>query len=107
MLLRLEKIKNKIPLQNYAWCQSYKNRIFDLLQNRLQWQGKNGQISDSRYYLMSHSLGGDGVFTCELVKKYQILINKPKKSSRYNFNTVFVDYFLNKYNEYANQRNTD
>jgi len=108
LLLRLKKIKNKIRLQNYAWCRSYKNQIFDLLQKRLQWQGKNGKIVGSdRHYLEGHSLGGDGVFTCELVKKYQILISKLKKSSRYNFNTVIVGYLLNKYNEHANQRNTD
>jgi hypothetical protein len=108
LLLRLKKIKNKIRLQNYAWCRSDKNRIFDLLHRRLPWQGKNVKIFDSnRYLLTEFNLGGDGVFTCELVKKYQILISKLKKSSRYNFNTLIVDYLLNKYNEYANQRNTD
>ena len=108
LLLRLKKIKNKIRLQNYAWYRSSKNHIFDLLQNQLQWQGKNGQIVEyARYQMNGHDLGGDGVFIYKLVKKYQILISKLKKSSRYNFNTVIVEYLLNKYNEHANQRNTD
>ena len=107
LLLRLKEIRNKIRLQNYAWYQSYINHIFDLSQNMLQWQGNNEQIFNSnRYNLTACELGGDGGFTVELVKKYQILIKKTKKSSRYNFNTAFVDYLLNKYNEYANQRNT-
>ena len=108
LLLRLKKIKNKIRLQNYVWYRSYKNHIFDLLQNKLQWQGKNGQIVEyARCQLGDCTLGGDGVFIYKLVKKYQILISKLKKSSRYNFNALIVDYLLNKYNEYANQRNTD
>ena len=109
LLLRFKEIRNKnSQTQNYAWFRSYKNYIFDLAVNGLCWQGKNGQIVDSkRYYLTKYKLGGDGVFTCELVKKYQILISKLKKSSRYNFNTVIVEYLLNKYNEHANQRNTD
>jgi hypothetical protein len=77
--------------------------------NGLCWQGKNIQIfsSDSKYNLSTYSLGGDGVFTCELVKKYQILINKTKKSNRYNFDNTLIDYFLNKYEQHENQRNTD
>jgi len=108
LLLRLEKIRNKIRLQNYAWCRSPNNIIFDLLQNKLQWQGKNGQIVDYvEDKIGNYPLGGDGVFIYKLVKKYQILISKLKKSSRYNFNTVIVNYLVNKYNEYANQRNTE
>jgi len=108
LLLRLKKIKNKIRLQNYSWSRSYKNHIFDLLKNQLQWRGQNGQtVEYSRYQLEDYFLGGNGVFIYKLVKKYQILMSKLKKSSRYNFNTVLVDYLLNKYNEYANQRNTN
>jgi hypothetical protein len=108
LLLRFKEIKNKnSQTQNYAWYRMHKD-IFDLLVNGLCWQGKNGQIvvSDRYYSLCSLTLGGDGVFTCKLLKKYQILINKPKKSSRYNFRVMLVDYFLNKY-KHANQRNTD
>ena len=106
LLFRLKEIRNKIRLQEYAWYRSYKHHIFDFFPP-LQWQGKNGQIVDYNRSNLAYQIGGDGVFTCELVKKYQILMSKLKKSSRYNFNTDFVDYFLNKYNEYANQRNTD
>jgi len=101
LLLRLTKIKNKIRLQNYAWCRSDKNQIFDLVFNGLYWQGKN------RQFLIEYTLGGDGVFTCELVKKYQILISKLKKSSRYSFNSLLINYLLDKYQQHAHQRNTD
>ena len=109
LLLRFKEIKNKNrQTQNYAWYHLNKNHIFDLLQHKLQWQGKNGQIVDSnRDILKDYQIGGDGVFTCELVKKYQILINKPKKSNRYNFKNTLVDYFVNKYEQHENQRNTD
>jgi len=109
LLLRFKEISNKNrQTQNYAWFRSYKNWIFDLLANGLSWQGKNGQIVGSdRYYLEVYSLGGDGVFTCELVKKYQILINKPTKSNRYTFDDRLIDYFLNKYEQHENQRNID
>jgi hypothetical protein len=109
LLLRFKQIKNKNrSTQQYAWYRSSKNHIFDLLQNQLQWQGKNGQIVEyARYQINGYRLGGDGVFVYKLVKKYQILISKLKKFNRYNFNTMIVDYLLNKYNEYANQRNTD
>ena len=109
LLLRFKGIRNKNrQTQNYAWYRLDKNYIFDLAVNGLCWQGKNGQIVDSkRYYLTKYKLGGDGVFTCELVKKYQILINKLTKSNKYNFDTILVDYFLNKYEQHENQRNTD
>jgi len=108
LLLRLTEIRNKNrSTQKYAWYRLYKNYIFDLITNGLCWQGKNGQIVGSdRHNLVEYALGGDGVFTCELVKKYQILINKPTKSNRYNFDNRLIRYFLNKY-KHENQRNTD
>jgi hypothetical protein len=108
LLLRFEEIKNKNrQTQNYAWYRFYKNRIFDLIVNSLCWQGKNEQIVNYNRHLNRYNLGGDGIFTCGLVKKYQILLNKPKKSYRYNFDNKLIDYFLNKYAQHANQRNTD
>ena len=109
LLLRFKEIKNKNrSTQKYAWYRDNKNRIFDLAFNGLYWQGKNGQIVDSDVdLLMCYDLGGDGVFTCELVKKYQILMRKPKKSYRYNFENRLIDYFINKYEQHENQRNTD
>jgi len=107
LLLRLQEIKNKNKLlQNYAWYHVRENILFNLMQNGMCWQGKNGQmLKATRCVLASYQIGGDGVFTCELVKKYQILINKTKKPYRNNFNEIIVDYLLNKYIEHANQRN--
>ena len=109
LLSRFQEIKNKNrSTQKYAWYRANKNRIFDIAFNGLHWKGKNGQIVDSnRDLLMCYNLGGDGVFTCELVKKYQILMRKPKKSYRYNFENRLIDYFINKYEQHENQRNTD
>ena len=110
LLSRFKEIRNKNRhTQNYAWYRSNKNYIFDLAGNSLCWQGKNGQMVDSYNYNFKgcDDLGGDVIITCELVKKYQILINKLTKSNKYNFDTILVDYFLNKYEQHENQRNTD
>lgn len=107
LLSRLQEIKKKNRiLQNYAWYRGDENIIFDLMTNGLCWQGKNGQmIKPNRYGLANYKIGGDGVFKCELVKKYQILINKTKKPYRHTFDNIILDYLLNKYIGYANQRN--
>lgn len=110
LLLRLHKIKNKNRLtHNYGWYRVYKNKIFNILHNGLCWQGKNGQIinSDGTEYIESYKLGVDGVFTCELKKKYQILMNKLKKANRYIYDITLLNYFLNKYQQHANQRNNN
>jgi len=107
LLLRLEKIKHKNRLtQNYAWYRINGNFLFDLIRNGLCWKGKNAQMfnTDSKNLALL-KIGGDGVFTCELEKKYQILINKTKKPYRHTFDEIIVDYLLNKYIEHANQRN--
>jgi hypothetical protein len=108
LLSRLNEIKNKNrPTQKYAWYRAHKNSMFDLIRNGLCWQGKNAQIFDSkRIQLEFHKIGGDGVYTCELVKKYQILTNKIKKSSRYYFDYILIDYFIDKYQQHAHQRNS-
>ena len=111
LLLRLNEIaKKNRPRQNYAWYRSDKNEIFDLLSdNRTYWQGKDNKISMSNHpvILQVNKIGGDGVFRCELVKKYQMLINKTKKANRYHFYVMLVDYFITKYRQHANQRNSN
>ena len=109
LLSRFKEIRNKNrQTQNYAWYRMDKNCIFDLIMNGLSWQGKNGQIVDSnRYNFKEYNLGGDGIITVELVKKYQVLIKKAEKFNRYIFNNTLVDYFVNKYEQHENQRNTD
>ena len=105
-----EIAKKNRPRQNYAWYRSDKNEIFDLLaDNRTYWQGKDNKISMSNHpvVLQVNKIGGDGVFRCELVKKYQMLINKTKKANRYHFYVMLVDYFITKYRQHANQRNSN
>ncbi len=107
LLLRLAEIRNKNRLtQNYSWYCLNENFLFDIVRNGLCWHEKNGQIfNPKKYNLASYQIGGDGVFTSELVKKYQVLINKTKKPYRFNFDSFTIDYLLNKYMEYENQRN--
>ena len=109
LLFRLNKIKKKNrSLQNYAWYCVNENFLFDLKRNGLCWKGKNGQMfkTDSKNLALL-KIGGDGFFTCELEKKYQILINKIRKPYRHNFDYNLVDYLLNKYIEYAHQRDSN
>jgi hypothetical protein len=110
LLTRLDKImiKNRLN-KNYSWLCRQKSFIFDLVLNGLQWQGKNGQIFNSTKNTLLHDnkIGGDGNFTCELIKKYGIFIPILSKPYRYNFNKFFLDHFYDKYQQHANQRDTN
>jgi hypothetical protein len=110
LLTRLNKImiKNKFN-KNYNWSQSNQNFIFNLTINGVEWKGKNGKNFNNlkNNIFHKHKIGGDGHFTCILVKKYGIFMSILSKSYRYNFNKIFLDHFYNKYRQYANQRNTD
>lgn len=102
------KIRNKNRLsKNYAWYRANKNFIFDFSRDGMQWQGKNGLMVEGTK-LQLNNLGGDGMFTCKLKKKYGIFIKSALSYSyRFNFNYSIIHYFLNKYLQHANQRNTN
>jgi hypothetical protein len=106
-------IKNRKNKNNYAWHRRYKSQIFNL-DYIAEWHGKNGKILEStnnnnfkNKQLKITNIGGDGVFTCKLIKKYKIFIAKFSKAHRYSLNRVFIDYLYDKYQQHANQRNSD
>ena len=106
LMNKLTKYKRKNILLNYSWHRKEnigQNIIFHLAKNGMKWQGKNGQTVDAGgEKLNRYSLGGDGTFTCNLIKKYGILITKNAKPYRFNFNAPILNYFSNKYQQYAN-----
>jgi hypothetical protein len=108
LIEKLNKIKNKNRFtENYAWYKSRKSLIFDFSRDGMQWQGKNGQIVAGAQLQVS-GIGGDGMFKCKLEKKYGIFIKSARGYSyRFNFSYPLIHYFLNKYIQHANQRNTD
>ena len=100
LLLRLKEIKNKNSLtQNYAWYRSDINHIFNFVSNvnYMIWKGDNKQI-----FTPNFRIGGNGYFSCLLVKKYGIFITKNNKPYRYNFNPLIINYFIDKYHQHAN-----
>ncbi len=108
LLSRLIKIRKKNFInKNYAWYKSDKNTIFELINNGIKWKGENAQMFNSD--IIKHwSIGGNGYFYCRLVKKYGIFISKLSKSYRYIlFDNIKTSYFINKYKQHENQRNTD
>jgi hypothetical protein len=94
------KIKNRIG-KNYAWYRRRKNIFFEIFRNTV-WHGKNKQviIIDE-----SCNIGGSGYFHCELVKKYGVFVSQSIKSNRYELNYSLLNYFCDKYEQYANQGN--
>lgn len=110
LLSRLEEIKQKNRCsENYAWYSSHKNRIFDLISNGLCWKGENLQkiYNTNTTNLAACNIGGNGDFFCELEKKYGILLPTLIRPCRHTFDFSLLNYLLNKYQQHANQRNTD
>lgn len=102
-------LKKKITSKYYAYIKNQKSLLFNLTANGLEWHGKDKKIINSTYNLLIHnvSIGGSGHFTCDLEKKYGIYIKKNKKSHIYMFSIIYLNYFINKYEQHANQRNSD
>jgi hypothetical protein len=109
LLSRLKVIRDKNRCrQNYAWYRRHNNTFFNLTINGMGWYGANLKTVKSNSAMFCFTkVGGDGVFTVELYKKYKIFINKIKKSYRYKLQDIFINYFFDKYEQHANQRNTD
>jgi hypothetical protein len=102
-------MKEKMFTKNYVWYRIDNNNIFDLL-NTTQWKAKNTKIINNNYnyneWVGYRTIGGNGSFECELEKKYGIFI-KCKKSYRYQLDKTSIEYMLDKYKQYENQRNID
>jgi len=112
LLSRLVTIRKKNFInKNYAWFCNNRNIIFNLNSNVMEWRGENTQTFNTKNVhktFFFHSIGGNGYFYCKLVKKYGIFISKLSQSYRYKlFSTSIPDYLIDKYQQHANQRNTD
>ena len=96
----------------FAWHKKKLYNIFFSLLDKTTWIGKNGQkinnfSSTSDAY---HNIGGSGSLHCELIKKYGILLGRfqcPKHTYIYTVKSSFHTIIYDKYEKYANQRNTD
>jgi hypothetical protein len=98
LIARLLKIIKKYRFsKNFAWRYCNKKFLFDLIQNTV-WYGKNKQNFPS----VHHKVGGSGYFYCELRKKYGMFITNLPKSYRFGFTSFFINYFIDKYKQYAN-----
>jgi hypothetical protein len=125
LLSKLEKIYNKNKLsKNLAWFYSGKFNLFDNNLKNVEWHwhknnkdilnnGRGDSISMSHY-----QVGGSGFFIIKRIKKYGILISKLIKSYRFIMNRIdpgvgsyelknTINFMIDKYTQYANQRNTD
>jgi hypothetical protein len=106
LLLRLVKFRKKnFVNKNYAWYASNQNIIFKLSDNGIQWHNNEKEIKIFSLKDSVSNIGGDGYFSCTLVKKYGIFISKLIQPYRYNlFGTPIIDYLIDKYKQHANQR---
>jgi hypothetical protein len=111
LLSRLVKIRKKNFInKNYAWFFNNRNIIFKLNENGMEWRGENTQTFENTATkkIQRSNIGGSGHFSCKLVKKYGIFISKLSQAYRYNLlKTNIMNYFINKYKQHENQRNTD
>ena len=106
------KSRNQRLTDRFAWHRKkLYNAFFSLIDN-LTWIGKNGEkinnLTFSNYD--SHPIGGSGSLHCELIKKYGILLGKlqyPKHAYIYTVKNGIHTIIYDKYEKYANQRNTD
>jgi hypothetical protein len=108
LFTRLLKIYDKKIKENYAWTRRYKNNIYNI-ENHTVWNGKNNQIIKDYSYpsISDYTIGGSGYFSCDLIKKYNMFIPKISKPYKFNIKKHFYNYIFDKYEQYANQRNTD
>jgi hypothetical protein len=98
----------------YAWHRkNLYNKFFSLVDNST-WIGKNGQkftnIAPSLKETVIYTVGGNGSLHCELIKKYGILLGRfqcAKHTYIYMVKNTLHTVIYDKYEKYANQRNTD
>ena len=107
ILDKLKKIYDKnVISKNISWYYR-KNYIFELSYS-CSWHSKNQNSMHFFNNVVSKekpniSLGGSGFFEQILVKKYGVYVHQIQKPFRYKISSYLIDYFYNKYNQYANQ----
>jgi len=100
----------------YPWY--WKKRINDffgtdyhVLHNNIKWiYSDNEEINGDITTIKNCNIGGSGSLYCNIIKKYGILIfqlSEIKKSYLYRTYHYFAEHIYNKYEQHANQRNTD
>jgi hypothetical protein len=108
------KSQNQRLTDKFAWYRrKLYNTFFSLIDN-LTWIGKNRQkftnITSSPDGIYTNTIGGSGSLHCELIKKYGILLGRsrrPKHTYIYTVKSGLHTIIYDKYEKYANQRNTD
>jgi len=100
----LHSARKRLNSVNYAWYRR-NNNFFDLTKCST-WIGNNAQTLKYKNFRLC-TIGGSGTLSCELYKKYRILIPLIHHPYQYTMDYVFYDYIYDKYQQHANQRNTD
>ena len=106
-----QKARNRFISKKYAWHQkNLYNNFFNLLDNTT-WIGKNKEkINNFKIINFDYSVGGSGSLHCELFKKYGILLGKLKDLNHtyiYSIKNGLHSAIYDKYEQHANQRNTN
>jgi hypothetical protein len=107
----LQKHTSRRNTDRYAWYRrKLINRFFKF--DQAKWIGNNGQKinCNNDMSIEEYSIGGSGSLTCELKKKYGILLAKNqiiKRSYIFGQDLHLHDAIYYKYEQYANQRNSN
>jgi hypothetical protein len=112
-----EKKNNQRDSNKYAWYRRDRVNTFfktdqTTVYNRMIWLGINGQKiqGDVTKMMCKYNIGGSGSLHYELIKKYGILLERfldPMLPYIYMIDDLFFDVIYDKYDHYANQRNSD
>jgi len=99
--LKSWRVKKQIS-EYYAWWYSNKNGFTDLLPNT-NWQEKEKTVNS----LTGQRIGTNGIFTCELIKKYGLYIHKDINPTYFFhlYPQTVATYLIDKYSEHENKRN--
>ena len=107
-----QKAQNQRLTSRYVWHRKkLYNALFSLIEEST-WIGKNGQKFNNLAHFDNDLciIGGSGSLHCKLIKKYGMLLVKfrcPKHTYIYRVRNSFHKIMYDKYEKYANQRNTD
>jgi len=105
----VKRVRKKRISENYAWYSNSRPSLFDLIKHcTWKFEKKIKTIKHNELeHINYHNLGEDGYFECNLKKKYQMFLPELKKPYAYPISASKTEDLLNKYEQHANQRNTD